>query len=97
MYPSRETFTKIYKAIPEVGIPMDTLYLRLADPKLNYCCFCVAAEALRELGLVRISPAGSVISRIKVSQKAQLESAPILVSLREILDGLKSKVRGGEK
>ena len=76
---------------------MDTLYLRLADTKLNYCCFCVAAEALRELGLVRISPAGSVISRIKVEKKAQLDSAPVLVRLREILDGLKSKVRGGEK
>ena len=97
MLPSREIFTKLYKGIPENGIPMDTLYLRLADRKLNYCCFCVAAEALRQLGLVNISSADQIISKLNVSQKAQLDSAPILVRLRKILDELSAKVRGGEK
>ena len=97
MLPSREAFTKIYKGIPESGIPMETLYIQLGDPKINYCCFCVAAEALRQLGLVRLAPAGQILSRIKVTHKAQLDSAPVLVSLREKLDELSSKVRGGKK
>lgn len=83
MMPSRETVVKIYKSIPDSGIPMDTLYLKLADPKLNYCRFRVAAEALRQLGLVRIAPQGDIMSRVAVTQKAELDSAPVLVSLRD--------------
>lgn len=97
MLPSREVFTKIYKAIPDGGISMDILYLRLTEPKINYCCFRIATEAFRQLGLVRISPTGSIISRVKVTQKAQLDQAPVLIQLREILDELTRKVRGGQK
>ena len=97
MLPSREAFTKIYKTIPEEGIPMDTLYLRVSEPRINYCCFRIAAEAFRQVGLIKISPVGSVIHKIKVTEKAQLDQAPVLVKLRKILDELTGKVRGGLK
>lgn len=82
MYPSRDETIKIYTRIPENGICSDTLYIKLNDPKINYCKFCVAIEALRQLGLVTISSADSNIRKVKVTQKADLNSAPILVALR---------------
>ncbi|WP_024860193.1 single-stranded-DNA-specific exonuclease RecJ [Ruminococcus flavefaciens] len=85
MNPTRDDVVKIYKAIPEQGICTDTLYIKLNDPKINYCKFCVAAEALRQLGLVTVSSAESKIKRVKVTQKADLDSAPVLVSLRSRL------------
>jgi single-stranded-DNA-specific exonuclease len=85
MNPTRDDVVKIYKAIPDQGICTDTLYIKLNDPKINYCKFCVAAEALRQLGLVTVSSAESKIKRVKVTQKADLDSAPVLVSLRSRL------------
>ncbi|MBQ9898232.1 MAG: single-stranded-DNA-specific exonuclease RecJ [Ruminococcus sp.] len=82
MYPEREDVVSIYKTIPEGGVPADTLYIRLMMSGINYCKFCVSVEALRQLGLVRVDPANSKIERVKVSQKADLSSAPVLVSLR---------------
>lgn len=82
MLPSREMAAKIYKSIPENGIPMDTLYLRLGDEHINYCRFLVAAEAMRQLGLAEISFPESVIKRTKVTGKTDLNSAPILMELR---------------
>lgn len=83
MLPERNDVVQIYKGIPDGGICTDTLYLRLGDPRINYCKFNAAIEALRQLGLVSCSSADSTVSRVKVSQKAELNSAPILVSLRE--------------
>ncbi|MCR4639663.1 single-stranded-DNA-specific exonuclease RecJ [Ruminococcus sp.] len=85
MYPKRDDVVKIYKAIPDQGICMDTLYIKLNDPNINYCKFCAAAEALRQLGLVAVSCAESKIQRVNVTQKADLDSAPVLVSLRSRL------------
>lgn len=85
MYPSRDDVVKIYKAIPNEGICSDTLYIRLNDRNINYCKFCIAAEALRQLGLVTVSCSDTKIKRVKVSQKADLDSAAVLVSLRSKL------------
>lgn len=82
MYPSRDETIKIYTRIPENGISSDTLYIMLNEPKINYCKFCVAVEALRQLGLVTVSSADSTIRKVRVTQKAVLESAPILLTLR---------------
>lgn len=82
MLPERNDVVKIYKGIPDGGIALDTLYLRLRDPAINYCKFCMAAEALRQLGLIKLSSADSTVERIPVKTKADLSSAPVLVSLR---------------
>ncbi|MBR4626293.1 MAG: single-stranded-DNA-specific exonuclease RecJ [Ruminococcus sp.] len=82
MLPDRSEVVKIYKGIPDGGISMDTLYLRLKDPSLNYCKFCTAAEALRQLGLIKLSSADLTVERVPVTAKADLNSAPVLVSLR---------------
>ncbi|MBO5162916.1 MAG: single-stranded-DNA-specific exonuclease RecJ [Ruminococcus sp.] len=83
MLPSRETAATIYKLIPNDGITADNLYFRLSSAKLNYCRFCASIEAMKQLGLIVRSSADSVIRRVKVSQKADLFSAPVLVSIRE--------------
>ena len=82
MYPSRDDVVKLYKAVPDGGICADTLYIRLNDRNINYCKFCVSVEALRQLGLITVSSADNKICRVKVTQKAELDSAPVLVSLR---------------
>lgn len=85
MYPSRDDAVKIYRSVPDEGICSDTLYIRLNDRSINYCKFCVSVEALRQLGLITVSGADNKICRVKVTQKADLDSAPVLVSLRSRL------------
>lgn len=83
MLPSRETAAAIYKLIPEDGITADNLYFRISSPKLNYCRFCASIEAMRQLGLIVKSSSDEIIRRVKVSKKADLNSAPVLLSIRD--------------
>lgn len=83
MLPSRDTAAAVYKLIPSDGICFDTLYFKIGESNLNYCRFCVAVEAMKQLGLVTVSSDNNIIKRVKVSQKADLDSAPVLLSIRE--------------
>lgn len=83
MYPTRDMTASIYKHIPDEGIASDVLFIRLNDPKINYCRFCVAVESMRQLGLISVSSADSVIKRVKNAPRTDLNSAPILVSIRD--------------
>ena len=85
MYPSREEAVKIYKAIPENGISLDRLYISLTGKSINYCKFRFAIEAFRELGLVKMNASDLGVSRVKVSAKTDLYSAPVLEKLRSRL------------
>lgn len=85
MYPSREEAVKVYKAIPENGINLDRLYISLTDKSINYCKFRFAIEAFRELGLVKMNASDFGVSRVKVSAKTDLYSAPVLEKLRSRL------------
>ena len=85
MNPDRNDVVKIYKAIPNTGICADTLYIRLNDRGINYCKFCVSVEALRQLGLITVSGSDTKIKRVAVDKKADLDSAPVLISLRSKL------------
>ena len=82
MLPSRDDVVKIYKGIPDDGINLETLYIRLSDPRMNYCRFRTSVEALRQLGLIKHSASDSDISKVRVTNKTDLNSAPILVSLK---------------
>ena len=84
MMPSREDVIKVYKGINETGTNFDTLFIRLSDLRLNYCRFAVAVEALRQLGLIRVASSDMNVSRVKVTERADLASAPVLVRLREL-------------
>lgn len=88
MTPQRDDVVKIYKAIPNEGISTDALYLRLSDNRLNYCRFCVAAEALRELGLVSLTSSDKRIRKLPVTGKADLGTAPVLARLRAMTEKL---------
>ena len=85
MYPSREEAVKVYKAIPENGISLDRLYISLTGKSINYCKFRFAIEAFRELGLVKMNASDFGVSRVKVSAKTDLYSAPVLEKLRSRL------------
>lgn len=86
MYPTRDMIAEIYKHIVNEGIISDVLYIRLNAPDINYCRFCVAVEAMRQLGLISISSADSVIKRINNAPHTDINSAPVLVSIRDKLN-----------
>lgn len=86
MYPTRDMIADIYKHIASEGIVSDVLYIRLNNPKINYCRFCVAVEAMRQLGLISVSSADTVIKRIENAPHTDINSAPILVSIRDKLN-----------
>lgn len=88
MYPVRDEVKKIYLCIPDEGINTETLYIRISRSGLNYCKFCVAIEALRQLKLIDISSQDGSIRKLKAEKKADLLSAPILASLKNKLDSL---------
>ncbi|MBQ8959828.1 MAG: single-stranded-DNA-specific exonuclease RecJ [Ruminococcus sp.] len=92
MLPIRNDAALVYKSIPETGITLDALYIKLAA-RLNYCKIAVSAEALRELGLIRWSPADGRFFRLKVSHKADLDKAPVLLKLKEVIGRHYSGVR----
>ncbi len=89
MLPTRDMTAVVYKNIPENGVSSDTLFLRLVSPQLNYCRFRIAVEAMRQLGLISISSADQTIKRSRISGRADLNSAPILIALREKIQALK--------
>jgi single-stranded-DNA-specific exonuclease len=83
MLPTRDTAVMIYKLIPNEGITADNLYFQICG-NVNYCRFAVAVEALSQLGLITVNCGDNIIRRVRVSQKADLDSAEILVKLRNI-------------
>lgn len=85
MLPNRNTALRIYSGIPESGINSDELYIKLMDEKLNYCRFCTAVEALRELGIIAVSSKDGRLFRLPVTKKNDLASAPILLRLSSMI------------
>ena len=85
MLPNRNTALRIYSGIPESGINSDELYIKLMDEKLNYCRFCTAVEAMRELGIIAVSSKDSRLFRLPVTKKNDLASAPILLRLSSMI------------
>lgn len=83
MLPSRDEAVQIYMGIPAEGIGFDTLFSKLKNPQINYCKFCIATEALRQLKLISVSSCDNKIRKLKAEKKVDLLSAPVLVKLRE--------------
>ena len=90
MLPVRDDAVMIYKIIPEEGMTGENIYEKIKTPALNYCKFLIAAEALRQLGLISFDPSDSKFRRNKVSRKADLDSAPVLTELRRIIESSRS-------
>lgn len=86
MLPNRGTALKVYAGIPEVnGIGFDELYIKIMDQKLNYCRYCTAVEALRELGIISVSSKENKICRLPVKERKDLLSAPVLLKLGSMI------------
>lgn len=85
MCPVREEVVEIYLKIPYDGINSDTLYFGLKNPKINYCKFSAAVEALIQLNLISYTSADNKLYRIKAEKKVNLQSAPVLKELAEKL------------
>lgn len=83
MYPERDEVALIYRKIAESGTDTDMLYSQIFSEKLNYCKFLVAIEALAELKLIDYIYSEKKVKRLKADGKVNLETAPILIKLRE--------------
>lgn len=84
MLPDRNAAAEIYRLIPESGINTDVLYFRLNNSSINFCRFCVALEAMTQLGLIDISYADSVVRRLKATHKTDFNSAPVLADIKSL-------------
>lgn len=82
MLPSRDESVKIYKHILDAGINSDKLYMQLSS-EMNYCKFSVAVESFRQLRLITVSSSDTIIKRVPVSKKYDLDSAPVIISLKK--------------
>ncbi|MDE6776217.1 MAG: single-stranded-DNA-specific exonuclease RecJ [Ruminococcus sp.] len=84
MLPDRDSAAEIYKLIPARGINTDVLYFRLNNPKINFCRFCVALEAMVQLGLIEISYTDSIVRRLKATHRTDFNSAPVLADIKSM-------------
>lgn len=85
MFPGKNTVQKFYSGIPNGGIGFEELYIKIADERLNYCRFCVAAEAFREMGIIKISAKDNRIYKVSSSNLNKLSSAPVLLRLGSLI------------
>lgn len=83
MYPERTEVALIYRKIAESGTDTDMLYSQIFSENLNYCKFLVAIEALAELKLIDYIYSEKKVKRLKADGKVNLETAPILIKLKE--------------
>ena len=83
MYPERAETALIYRNITETGIDIDMLYTKVFSEDLNYCKFLVVLEALAELNLIEYNSAGRKVKRLKANGKVSLDTAPVLIKLKE--------------
>lgn len=82
MLPVRDDAVRIYRSIPDSGISSDLLYSQLCR-YMNYCKFSAAVEAFRQLGIISISSADSVIKKTVTDSKSDFNSAPVIIALKE--------------
>lgn len=81
MIPVRDEIAEIYVKIPADGISTDTLFSKIKNPKINYCKFSIALEALSQLKLISHTYADNKIRRLKAEKKVDINSAPVLTEL----------------
>ncbi|MDE5946302.1 MAG: hypothetical protein K2G63_03195, partial [Oscillospiraceae bacterium] len=66
---------------------IDTLYSHIFSDKINYCKMLVAIESLSELELIKYGDSEKKVYRLKATKKVNLESASILLKLRDKIGG----------
>lgn len=81
MVPTREELVKVYQQIPESGIPLDALFIRLVKSGLNYCKIRLCCDIFTERGLITLSLENETVTRIKVEQKVDIFASPVYLAL----------------
>ncbi len=83
MLPVRDEVKEIYLKINKNGISFDSIFSSLSNGNINYCKLLVAIQALAELNLIQADYACSKAVRLNVTEKVNLDNAPVLISLKE--------------
>lgn len=83
MLPVRDEVKEIYLKINKNGISFDSIFSSLSNGNINYCKLLVAIQALAELKLIQADYACSKTVRLNVTEKVNLDNAPVLISLKE--------------
>lgn len=81
--PKREELIAAYKCIPETGIDIDALFMKMQQIDMNYCKLRISLDVFRELGLVSIDFFHSNVKRLPVNGKVNLEDSVLLGSIRQ--------------
>ncbi|MBP1560102.1 MAG: single-stranded-DNA-specific exonuclease RecJ [Oscillospiraceae bacterium] len=82
--PQREELAAVYRAVPESGAALDTVYFSVCSDNLNYCKFRLAADIFGELGLTETDPYTETIRRLPTDKKANLDDSLILTELKRL-------------
>lgn len=82
IFPMRNEVAAIYKRIPDEGISFESLFAKMKHDVVNYGKFSVAVEAMRQLSLISYTPSDQKIIRLKVNNKVDLMSAPVLLRIK---------------
>ncbi|MBQ8514149.1 MAG: single-stranded-DNA-specific exonuclease RecJ [Ruminococcus sp.] len=81
--PSREELMAVYKSIPEKGIGIEALFMRMQPLSMNYCKLRIALDVFSELGLVKQELYHETVQRQPVRAKVNLEDSVLLRTVRQ--------------
>jgi single-stranded-DNA-specific exonuclease len=81
--PSRDALAMVYRAIPEHGIEVETLFVQLQQAQMNLCKLRIALDVFTELGLVKQDFYHGTVCRLPVQGKVNLEDSALLRTVRE--------------
>lgn len=87
--PQKDDINPIYKYLREKNgthLDVETLFLKLNIPDMNYCKFRVILQVLHQANLIKINPSNVGIEFIPPSGKANLEGTPLMQFLQTQLE-----------
>ncbi|MCD7741273.1 MAG: single-stranded-DNA-specific exonuclease RecJ [Ruminococcus sp.] len=80
--PTRNELVNVYKLIGRLGeIDIDTLFMRINNPVMNYCKLRVCLEAFCEAGLAQLEAGDQKIKLLPARSRANLEETDIIKKL----------------
>ncbi len=84
--PDRNSLAAIYRAIPNGGAELDSVYFSVCSEEINYCKFRLALDIFEELGLIETDVYGETVRRLPTEKKVDLDSSKILAELKQLAD-----------
>lgn len=86
MIPQRQELVTVYKLIAKYNeISIDSLFMKLNHPAINYCKLRLMITVFCQAGLVKLSPSSEMIRILPASEKADLSQTEMMRYLSGLL------------